>query len=72
MINEALTLLARLENDRQETENALKKEKERVVILGAKIDALCQKRIKEFPIVIQKGKIIIILAFEISFRWLVS
>ncbi|KAL4236342.1 hypothetical protein ACF0H5_004729 [Mactra antiquata] len=54
VINETLTLLARLENDRQETEKALKKEKERVIILGAKIDNLCQKRIQEFPVVIQK------------------
>ncbi|XP_060608579.1 coiled-coil domain-containing protein 178-like [Ruditapes philippinarum] len=53
-VEEVLTLLARLENDRQETENALTREKERVIRLGAKIDFHCQRRMKELPVVVQK------------------
>lgn len=54
-VQEVMTLLARLENDRQETEKALEREKERVLRLGAKIDYHCQRRMKELPEVVQKG-----------------
>ena len=54
-ITEVTTLLARLENDRQETEKMLDHEKERVLRLGAKIDYHCQRRMKELPEVVQKG-----------------
>ncbi|XP_053395665.1 coiled-coil domain-containing protein 178-like [Mercenaria mercenaria] len=53
-IEEVMTLLARLENDRQETEKALEREKERVIRLGAKIDFHCHRRMKELPAVVQK------------------
>ena len=51
-----MTLLARLENDRQETDTAHEREKERVVRLANKIDAHCQRRITELPAVVQKGR----------------
>lgn len=54
VIEEVLTLLARLENDRQETEKALEREKERVIRLVAKIDFHCKRRMKELPSVVQK------------------
>lgn len=54
-VQEVMTLLARLENDRQETEKSLEREKERVLRLGAKIDYHCQRRMKELPEVVQKG-----------------
>lgn len=56
VIDEVVTLLARLENDRQETEIAHQREKERVVRLANKIDSHCQRRITELPAVVQKGK----------------
>lgn len=55
-VEEVMTLLARLENDRQETEKKLDHEKERVLRLGAKIDYHCQRRMKELPEVVQKGR----------------
>lgn len=65
-IEEVLTLLARLENDRQETENALQREKERVVRLGAKIDFHCRRRMKELPAVVQKGEFLLLPGFLVS------
>ena len=55
MIDEIMTLLARLENNRQETEAAYEREKERVIRLANKIDSHCQRRITELPAVVQKG-----------------
>lgn len=69
-IEEVLTLLARLENDRQETENALQREKERVVRLGAKIDSHCQRRMKELPAVVQKGEVLLLPVFRLSSNYL--
>ncbi|XP_052254970.1 coiled-coil domain-containing protein 178-like [Dreissena polymorpha] len=54
VIDEVMTLLARLENDRLETEKALERERDRVVRLASKIDYLCQRRLKELPEVVQK------------------
>ena len=56
MIDEILTLLARLEDDRQETDIAYEREKERVIRLANKIDSHCQRRITELPAVVQKGR----------------
>ena len=56
-IDEVLTLLARLENDRQETELALQREKDKVVRLNNKIDAHCTRRMQELPAVVQKGRV---------------
>ena len=50
-----MTLLARLENDRQETDMAHEREKERVQRLANKIDSHCQRRITELPEVVQRG-----------------
>lgn len=54
VIDEVMTLLARLENDRQETDAAHEREKERVMRLASKIDSHCQRRITELPAVVQK------------------
>ncbi|WAR24311.1 CC178-like protein [Mya arenaria] len=53
-VDEVMTLLARLENDRQETENALEREKDRVIRLSNKIDHHRQRRMKELPEVVQR------------------
>ena len=55
VIDEVMTLLARLENDRQDTDVAFEREKDRVVRLADKVDAHCRRRITELPAVVQKG-----------------
>jgi hypothetical protein len=60
VIDEVITLLARLENDRIETEKTLKNEKERVVRLNNKIDNLCLRRMTELPAIVQRGNFIYI------------
>lgn len=57
VIDEVVTLLGRLESDRQDTEDSLEKEKKRVVWLQGKIDRLAQKRLVELPKAVQKGRI---------------
>ncbi|KAK3089571.1 hypothetical protein FSP39_004696 [Pinctada imbricata] len=54
VIDEVITLMARLENDRMETESNLRKEKERVVRLNDRIDNLCLKRMRELPSIVQR------------------
>ncbi|XP_060070324.1 coiled-coil domain-containing protein 178-like [Ylistrum balloti] len=54
VVDEVITLLARLENDRQEVINRLEQEKEKVIRLNGKIDRLCLKRLVEMPAVVQK------------------
>ncbi|XP_069127835.1 coiled-coil domain-containing protein 178-like isoform X3 [Argopecten irradians] len=54
VVDEVITLLARLENDRQEVINKLEQEKEKVIRLNGKIDRLCLKRLVEMPAVVQK------------------
>lgn len=54
VIDEVMTLLARLENDRQDTDVAYEREKERVVRLADKVDSHCRRRITELPAVVQK------------------
>lgn len=56
VIDEVVTLLGRLESDRQDTESLLEKEKKRVVWLQGKIDTLAHKRLVELPKAVQKGK----------------
>ena len=51
-----MTLLGRLETDRQDTEAALKKEKERAKMLRIKIDNVSMKRMEEYPKAVQTGK----------------
>lgn len=57
VIEEVITLLARLENDRVETEKTLKNEQERVVRLNNKIDNLCLRRMTELPSIVQRGNL---------------
>ena len=56
VIEEVITLLAKLETDRQETLSKLKNERDRVIILGEKIDALAIKRMYDLPEAVQKGE----------------
>ncbi|XP_069047592.1 coiled-coil domain-containing protein 178 isoform X2 [Lepisosteus oculatus] len=51
---EVIDLLGRLEADRQEAEEALKKEKERRRALGEKIDRLSLWRLQQLPAAVQK------------------
>ncbi|OWF35535.1 coiled-coil domain-containing protein 178-like isoform X2 [Mizuhopecten yessoensis] len=54
VVDEVITLLARLENNRMEVINKLGQEKEKVIRLNGKIDRLCLKRMVEMPAVVQK------------------
>ena len=54
VLDEIVTLLARLENDRMEILKSLVHEKEKVVRLNDKIDHLCLVRMRELPIAVQK------------------
>ena len=51
-----ITLLAKLETDRQETLSKLASERERVTTLGQKIDELAILRMYNLPEAVQKGK----------------
>lgn len=55
VVDEVLTLLARLDKDRIETEESLKKEKNRVKMLGSEIDQLAEKRRLNLPAAVQAG-----------------
>lgn len=54
VLDEVVTLLARLENDRVEILKSLENEKEKVVRLNDKIDHLCLVRMRELPIAVQR------------------
>lgn len=54
VLDEVVTLLARLENDRIEILQSLVNEKQKVVKLNEKIDHLCLVRMRELPIAVQK------------------
>ena len=56
VIDEVITLLAKLENDRQDTKKNLQKEKERVDTLSSKIDSLSEERLLTLPDAVQSGK----------------
>ena len=56
VIDEVITLLAKLENDRQDTKKNLQKEKERVDTLSSKIDNLSEQRLLTLPDAVQSGK----------------
>ncbi|XP_013420633.1 coiled-coil domain-containing protein 178 isoform X2 [Lingula anatina] len=53
VVDEVMTLIARLEKDRIDTEDMLKKEKERVRTLNHKIDMLAEKRSVDLPAAVQ-------------------
>ena len=55
VIEEVVTLLAKLEDDRQETLKSLRQERDRVGNLGAKIDSLASQRMSELPQAVQRG-----------------
>lgn len=59
VIEEVITLLAKLENDRQETLVALQSERERSNTLRSKIDDLCRKRMTDLPMLVQQGEVFI-------------
>ncbi|XP_046576697.1 coiled-coil domain-containing protein 178-like [Haliotis rubra] len=54
VIDEVITLLARLENDRHETEGKLEHERGRVTKLTSKIDDLCLRRLRDLPVLVQR------------------
>ncbi|KAK3584816.1 hypothetical protein CHS0354_006233 [Potamilus streckersoni] len=49
VVDEVITLMARLENDRQEMLKALEREKERVITLGNKIDEISLQKLTDLP-----------------------
>lgn len=57
VLDEVVTLLARLENDRIDILKALENEKQKVVRLNDKIDHLCLVRMRELPIAVQRGRL---------------
>lgn len=56
VINEVLILLARLELDRQEIHKEYIKETEKVFTLQKKVDDLCLRRLKDLPVLVQRGR----------------
>ena len=56
VVDEVITLLAKLERDRQDTLDTLHSERDRVSMLGGKIDSLAARRITELPLSVQKGE----------------
>ena len=56
VIDEVITLLAKLENDRRDTKKNLQNEKERVCKLSSKIDNLSEQRLQALPDAVQSGK----------------
>ncbi|XP_041357079.1 coiled-coil domain-containing protein 178-like [Gigantopelta aegis] len=54
VISEVIVLLARLDNERLETEKKLHLEHEKVARLSRKIDDLCMRRLRDLPILVQK------------------
>ncbi|KAK7100124.1 coiled-coil domain-containing protein 178-like [Littorina saxatilis] len=54
VIDEVITLLARLETDRQDTLKRFKTETAAGVTLKQKIDDLCLRRLRELPILVQR------------------
>ena len=61
VIDEVITLLARLENDRRTSRQNLKKEKERMEMLQDNIDKLAMHRMAEFSESVQRGKSVLTL-----------
>ena len=60
VVDEVITLLAKMENDRQETLDKLKTERQRVGMLGGKIDGLAMGRLMGLPAAVQNGMIFVI------------
>ncbi len=58
VIDEVLALIARLENDRQETKDLFRKEGTKVQALSDKIDGLAIQRLNELPDSVQRGELI--------------
>ncbi len=72
VVDEAVSLLAKLEDDRVETKNQLESEKERVQMLSSKIDALADQRLKALPLAVQKGTLLNVernVAPRINYSW---
>ena len=57
VIDEVITLLARLETDRQDTQNRFQQEITTAATLKTKIDELCLRRLRELPVLVQRGEI---------------
>lgn len=55
VVDEVMTLLARLENDRRQTRKNLKREQDRISMLQGRIDQMAQRRLEEFSEAVQNG-----------------
>ena len=55
ILDEVLSLLSRMESDRLTTEQALAKERDRVLHLGNEIDRHAYKRMQDLPVAVQRG-----------------
>lgn len=56
VIEEVMTLLARLDNDRQLTQEKLKNERSKVQKLEDRMEALGMKRLVDLPQLVQQGE----------------
>ena len=56
VLEEVITLLARMEAERQDTEMKIKEERHRVKILAEKIDQLSQLALEQLPMAVQRGE----------------
>ena len=56
IIEEVVTLLGRMESDRETTSQTLVKEEERVQFLENEIDRHAYKRMHELPLAVQRGR----------------
>ena len=59
VVEEVITLLAKLENDRQQSVTHYKAQREKVKKLSARIDALAERRLDMLPAAVQNGAYII-------------
>ena len=58
VIEEVITLLARLEKDRQETEDMYNKERDKAILLAEKINTLSSEKLRDMPLAVQQGSLI--------------
>ena len=68
VIEEVITLLAHLENDRRDTKDLLREESKRVILLQERIDMMCHKRLLELPDAVQRGTVIECIITPLTFR----
>ena len=72
VVEETVTLLAKLETDRQDTLAKLAAERDRVKSLGEKIDKLAEKRLLDLPAAVQKGNVLNVICNVTNLRSKIS